>query len=236
MPDPAAPDGARLDRVFLIGLGIVAGFVDAFGFLRLHGLLTAHTTGNLVFLAIGLAQGDAHVIMKFLAVPIFVVGVGFSTAFITRVTRYGGRPLAYALALESVLLAVCILFGVVLPPAHGPDDLAACCVGTTAILAMAVQNTVMRLLLKQLPLTTAMTSNTTEAMIQWTHAMIGFGQRQSPEDVANLFGRARTMGITIAAFVTGGICGALSAIYLGYPGLAMPIGVLLALVAVTTAA
>ncbi len=66
--------------------------------------------------------------------------------------------------------------------------------------------------------------------------MFGYGQNQSPKDVASLFGRARTMGITIAAFVTGGVCGALSAIYLGYPGMAMPIGVLLALVAVATAA
>ena len=50
VPSPAhAPAFEHV--AFPIGLGFVAGFIDLFGFMAWYGLLAAHVTGNLIFLA-----------------------------------------------------------------------------------------------------------------------------------------------------------------------------------------
>ena len=61
---------------FPIGLGFVAGFIDIFGFMAWFGLLAAHVTGNLIFLAVDIARGDYSLVMKLLALPIFAASVG----------------------------------------------------------------------------------------------------------------------------------------------------------------
>jgi uncharacterized membrane protein YoaK (UPF0700 family) len=222
---PAAP-GIEGDRRFPIALAATAGFADAFGYLKLHGLLTAHVTGNLAFMAVGLAQGSPHIIMKFLALPLFMAGVGLATIMITWMGRHTGLTLAWSLLVEAGLFLVCLLAGRALPPCRSTDDLTGFCVGTILIITMATQNAIMRLPLKQLPSTTAMTTNVTEAMVQWTHWLIGFGRRLSPEDKQQLFGRAKTIGLTIGAFATGGVSGGLAAVRLGYDGLLGPIALL----------
>ena len=44
---------------FPVALGFVAGFVDIFGFMALFGLLPAHVTGNLIFIAVDIARRRA---------------------------------------------------------------------------------------------------------------------------------------------------------------------------------
>ena len=99
---PDAP-GVERDRVIPLALAVTAGFADAFGYLELHGLLTAHITGNLAFMAVGLAQGSPHVIMKFLAVPIFMVGVSLATVVLTWMGRHSRLILTWPLLLEAGL-------------------------------------------------------------------------------------------------------------------------------------
>jgi uncharacterized membrane protein YoaK (UPF0700 family) len=232
-PQPAEPEtpAAERGRLFPLCLALTAGFADAFGYLGLHGLLTAHVTGNLAFMAVGLAQGSPHIIMKFLALPLFMLGVGLATIFITKVSRHRHLALAASLAVEAALFGLCILAGSLLPPCRSPDDLTCFCAGTILIMAMATQNAVMRLPLQKLPSTTAMTTNVTEATVQWTHWMIGFGRRLSPEEKQALFGRAKTIALTVSAFAIGGVGGGVSADRLGYAGLLAPIGILLLLAA-----
>jgi uncharacterized membrane protein YoaK (UPF0700 family) len=219
---PAAEHGP----LFPLCLALTAGFADAFGYLGLHGLLTAHVTGNLAFMAVGIAQGSPHIIMKFLALPLFMIGVGLATLFITWVSQHRTLALAFSLILEAVLFALCILAGSLLPPCRSTDDLTCFCVGTILIMAMATQNAIMRLPLQKLPSTTAMTTNVTEATVQWTHWVMGFGRKLSPEDKRALFGRAKTIGITVSAFAIGGVAGGVSAARIGYAGLLAPIGIL----------
>jgi uncharacterized membrane protein YoaK (UPF0700 family) len=226
----SAPDEADRDLVFPLALAVTAGFADAFGYLRLHGLLTAHVTGNLAFMAVGLAQGTPHIIMKFLALPLFMVGVSLATIIITWMGRHGRHALAWSLLLEAALFLCCLLAGTALPPCRSTDDLTGFCVGTILIMTMATQNAIMRLPLKKLPSTTAMTTNVTEATVQWTHWLIGFGRKLSPEDRQKLYGRARTTALTVGAFAIGGIGGGLAAVEIGYPGLLVPIGILALLV------
>ena len=227
--EPEAEQG----RLFVVALALTAGFADFFGYLQLHGLLTAHVTGNLAFLAVGLARGSPHILMKFLAVPLFMPGVGLATIFITAVSRHSRLGLAWALLLELALFLLCLLVGVELPPCRFTDDPTGVCVGTILLITMATQNAIMRIALKKLPSTTAMTTNVTEAAVQLTHWLIGFGQGLSPDEREKLFGRARTTGLTIGAFAIGGIGGGLAALRLGYAGLIAPIIILSVLTART---
>jgi uncharacterized membrane protein YoaK (UPF0700 family) len=227
MPEggPFATDAQAIDHglLFPIALAATAGFSDAFGYLKLHGLLTAHVTGNLAFMAVGLARGNPHIIMKFLALPLFMAGVSLATVFITWAGRRSRFTLAWSLLLEACLLLLCLLAGATLPPCQATDDLTGCCVGTLLIMAMATQNAIMRLPLKKLPSTTAMTTNVTEATVQWTHWLLGFGRKLSPDDKRKLFGGAKRLGLTVGAFAVGGIVGGLAGVHVGYGGLAAPI-------------
>lgn len=232
MPD-TAPDAATATadqgRLFPLSLAGIAGFADAFGYLSLHGLLTAHITGNLAFMAVGLARGNPHVIMKFLALPLFIVGVSLSTIIITRVSSRRFPPLAFALLIEALLLACCLVTGASLPPCRSTDDVTGVAVGTILIMAMATQNAIMRQPLKNLPSTTAMTTNVTEATVRWTHWLTAFGRRLSAEDEQALFGRARIISMTVGAFAAGAIIGGISAAHIGYVSLLGPVVILLLL-------
>src|SRR5258706_3840950 len=65
--------GARLLPTVL---SIIAGSVDAIGFLGLGGLFTAHVTGNLVILAAHLVSGSGAPVVPMLSVPVFVAALG----------------------------------------------------------------------------------------------------------------------------------------------------------------
>src|SRR5260370_594066 len=58
-------------------LSVIAGSVDAIGFLGLGGLFTAHVTGNLVVLVAHLAIGGPPPVANILSVPLFVAALGF---------------------------------------------------------------------------------------------------------------------------------------------------------------
>jgi uncharacterized membrane protein YoaK (UPF0700 family) len=177
-------------------------------------------------MAVGLARGNPHIIMKFLALPLFMAGVSLATVFITWTDRRSRFTLAWSLLLEAGLLLLCLLAGATLPPCRSTDDLTGCCVGTILIMSMATQNAIMRLPLKKLPSTTAMTTNVTEATVQWTHWLLGFGRKLSPEDKQALFGGAKRLGLTVAAFAGGGVVGGVAGVQAGYGGLIAPIGIL----------
>lgn len=56
-------------------LSFNGGFVDTAGFLALHGLFTAHVTGNFVTLGAAIALGTSGILAKLLALPTFCVVV-----------------------------------------------------------------------------------------------------------------------------------------------------------------
>jgi uncharacterized membrane protein YoaK (UPF0700 family) len=233
-PSPLGVPEAERSRLFPIALALTAGFADAFGYLKLHGLLTAHITGNLAFMAVGLAQGNPHVIMKFLALPLFMVGVSLATRIITWIGHRSHRLLTWSLLLEAGLFLVVLLAGLALPPCRSTDDLTGFCVGTLLIVTMGTQNAIMRLLLKKLPSTTAMTNNVAEAVVQWTQWLMGFGRKPSSADKHELSERAKQVALTVSAFGAGAVAGALAATLLGYAGLVAP-SAILAMLALRTA-
>lgn len=213
---------------FPIGLGFVAGFIDIFGFMAWYGLLTAHVTGNLLFLAVNIAVGEYQLVMKLLALPIFAVSVALSGWFIALLREYGRHPFIPVILLQAGALGACLLAGLYLPSPRGPDDLAAVILGSVALFAMATQNTMMRIVLNNLPPTTVMTGNITYVVSETVRWMAGLGIDTSGGSAA-LARRAQTIGATLAAFTFGAIVGGVAQVHVGYMALLAPIAVLLAL-------
>src|ERR1700691_6515900 len=60
---------------FPLLLSLNAGYVDTAGFLALHGLFTAHVTGNFVTFGASLVLGTSGAVAKLLALPIFCLVV-----------------------------------------------------------------------------------------------------------------------------------------------------------------
>ncbi len=138
---PAAD--ARIEHIaFAIGLGFVAGFVDVFGFMSWFGLLTAHVTGNLIFMAYDIVRGHFEFIMKLAALPVFAAAAAASAWFIFTVTARGRQPFQAAIILEATVLGVCVVACLLLPVPRGPDDSTIMIVGPLAICVMALQSTI----------------------------------------------------------------------------------------------
>ena len=73
-------------------LSLVAGAVDAIGFLGIGGLFAAHVTGNLAVLAAHFVTGLFGQIAPLLAVPMFMAVVYLVTLGAGRLQRFGDGP------------------------------------------------------------------------------------------------------------------------------------------------
>lgn len=147
-------------------LSFVAGYVDTVGFVALFGLFTAHVTGNFVLIGAALAQpAHAGLIAKFLALPVFIVAVALSTAFV-RGREQGGRsalrPMLFA---QALLLAGFIAAALAATPIRDADAPLAVLAGLLGVGAMGVQNAAARLLFASLAPTTVMTGNVTQVVV-----------------------------------------------------------------------
>lgn len=220
----------RHGRGLRLGLAVCAGFADTFGYIQLHGLLTAHVTGNLAFMAAGIARGNPHILMKFLALPIFILWVGIAALVIGRLGRGARGGLLWGLGLEIGLLGLVGLATMLLPAQTSADSPAEIVIGTLLLAAMGAQNAVMRISLAKLPSTTAMTTNVSEATVRWVGARINPDRRLSGEERSALAQGAGRIAATVCAFGLGGVAGGLVALYVGGIGLLIPMAVLALLV------
>lgn len=214
---------------FPIGLGFVAGFVDVFGFMSWFGLLTAHVTGNLIFLAYDLVRGHYEFFMKLAAMPVFAAAVVASSWCIFTLAAHGRHPFPIAIILEAAILGACLIAGLLLPMPRGPDDPTVMVAGSLAFCAMGLQSTIMRVILNDLPPTTVITSNITQMLSEAVEMIGHFGEAKAPLGEAKASRRAKDIATTLTAFTAGAIAGGMAQVHFGYPGLLVPIVVLLGL-------
>ena len=100
------------------------------------------------------------------------------------------------------------------------------------LFAMALQNTIMRLILNNLPPTTIMTGNITHMVAEGVRWIAGFGPAMTAAETAALAHRARRTALALTAFTVGAIAGGLAHDHIGYIGLLAPVAALLALLPV----
>jgi uncharacterized membrane protein YoaK (UPF0700 family) len=215
---------------FVVGLGFVAGFIDVYGFTQLDGLLPAHVTGTLIFLAINLSHGQYHVILKLAALPIFCAGILGSAWFIGALGDRGRDPLLPSLLLQAALLLCGAFAAMVLPKAHGADAVANLVIGTCALLAMGLQNTIMRLILNNLPPTTVMTGNITHVLSDTVAYAFRFSSIRHTDEKVILERQAKRMLTTVLSFLAGALTAAFASGPLGDFALGVPTIAILCLI------
>jgi uncharacterized membrane protein YoaK (UPF0700 family) len=161
-------------------LSFIAGYVDTAGFLALHGLFTAHVTGNFVTLGAALVYGTSGAVGKLLALPVFCIVVAFVRVLGTWLTAQRRPELALLLGVQTALLAAGAGFALAFGPFADGDSASALLTGLTLVAAMAVQNGVHRLFLGTLPPATLMTGNTTQLVIDLVDWLRGAAADTTP--------------------------------------------------------
>src|SRR6266404_5895017 len=204
-------------------LSIIAGSVDAIGFLGLGGLFTAHVTGNLVILAAHLVSGSGAPVAPMLSVPVFVATLGLTRLLAGALERIGLASLRPLLLLQLLLLVGFLVLCASAGPRIDPDATEAILAGMLGVSAMAVQNALVQISLKGAPSTAVMTTNITRFMMDVGDVMLG----RKPVDVAEARDRAvRTLPV-IVGFAVGCGLGAACEAALGLRSLALPAGLAL---------
>jgi uncharacterized membrane protein YoaK (UPF0700 family) len=208
-------------------LSIIAGSVDAIGFLGLGGLFTAHVTGNLVILDAHLASGGNAPVAPMLSVPVFVTALGLTRLLTGTLERIGLASLRPLLLLQFLLLASFFVLCAAAGPQIDPDEPIAILAGMLGVSAMAVQNALGQISLKGAPSTAVMTTNITRFMMDVCDVMLG----RRPADVVKARDRAMRTLPAIVGFAVGCGLGAACEAAIGLLSLALPTGLSLLAVA-----
>ena len=201
-----------------IGLGFVAGYVDALGFVALFGLFTAHVTGNFVLIGAALAHSSGTILLKLLVFPAFVLAVALArliALWLERRERSAVRPL---LVLQLVLLVAFACAGWVAVPIDQPDSTWAIWAGVLGASAMGIQNAAARFAFPAMAPTTVMTGNVTQLVIDAVDLLRG-GAGDAIRQ------RATGLIVPMIGFAVGAIGGAFGYAYAGFVALLMHIGI-----------
>jgi uncharacterized membrane protein YoaK (UPF0700 family) len=192
-------------------LSFVAGYIDVITFVALFGLYVAQATGSFVVAGTQIVEHEgASVLIKILAIPVFLLGAIVTVLFCYWLARRGRSRLGWTLLFETLLLAafyVCALKSPMKDP-NGPFTLAA---SIFALAAMGVQSAMVRLLLRDVASTNVMTTNTSLLGIDAAEFLIAWNERRkSPrnsEAIAN-YRKARTSFYALLQIMLGFLAGA----------------------------
>ncbi|HEY0747192.1 MAG TPA: YoaK family protein [Steroidobacteraceae bacterium] len=188
-------------------LSVNGGYVDAAGYLALHGLFTTHVTGNFVTLAAAWVMGTGGALATLLALPLFCLVV-LCVRIISGMLIAKRLPaLRTVLGLKVALLAAGAVLAITCGPFENGDDVAAIMTGMALVAAMAIQNALHRIHFGSVPPTTIMTGNTIQVMIDLADLVRGV-----PTELrAAIRLRLSRMSSSIGGFAAG--CAAAALIY-----------------------
>lgn len=210
-----------MKKVSIIGalLSFNGGFVDTAGFIGLQGLFTAHVTGNFVTMAATVVFGTQGFLAKLLALPEFIVVVALARSLGAVLRAHEKPALPVLLGTKVLLLLAFFVLAVTLGPFPNSDAPSALLVGCAGVAAMAVQNAAHRVHFPNIPPSTLMTGNTTQAVLDGVDLLLGAHR----DDAANAWSRfVRTLN-GICFFALG--CAVAAGLYLlvGFWCLAIPV-------------
>ncbi|HEX3948423.1 MAG TPA: DUF1275 family protein [Steroidobacteraceae bacterium] len=188
-------------------LSVNGGYVDAAGYLALHGLFTTHVTGNFVTLGATLVMGTSGALAKVLALPMFCLVVMAVRLLSVALVAKNLPALRTILGLKVILLTLGAALAIIFGPFDSGDGWAALMTGMALVAAMAIQNAIHRIHMGSLPPTTIMTGNTIQIMIDLADLLRGVPG--SASEATRL--RLARMSAGVTAFAAG--CAAAALIY-----------------------
>lgn len=188
-------------------LSVNGGYVDAAGYLALHGLFTTHVTGNFVTLGATLVLGTSGALAKVLALPMFCLVVMAVRLLSVALMAKNLPALRTILGLKVALLTLGAALAIVFGPFDNGDGWAALLTGMSLVAAMAIQNAIHRIHMGALPPTTIMTGNTIQIMIDLADLLRGVPD--AGRDALRL--RLSRMSASVTAFAAG--CAAAALMY-----------------------
>jgi uncharacterized membrane protein YoaK (UPF0700 family) len=198
-------------------LSVISGATDIIGFLGLNGLFTAHITGNLVLLAARIIAKDPTIIANILSVPVFMFVLLLTSLTGRAIEQRRGSSLRPLLLLQLLFLLAFLSIGVTAGPWQDPDATLATAAGMCGVAAMAVQNALVQIALKDTPTTAVMTTNVTHMMVDLSMMLIGDGTESAKAKI-----RALQILPVVVGFVMGCGLGAASEATAGLWALVVP--------------
>jgi uncharacterized membrane protein YoaK (UPF0700 family) len=223
---------ARSYRTVPVVLGFVAGYVDGCTFVALFGLFVAQVTGSFVIAGAILVVREHGALIKMLAIPVFLFGAALATVVVSVARHAGWRASPFVLGLESLLLAGLLMTVLIVPDLKDPDQPAAIVAGLFGLCAMGVQSAFVRLLMRGVPSTSVMTTNTTQVAIDatelllarlWATRSAGFPTR---DDIGLARKRLAETVPIVLAFLAGTVAGAMACHGAGFVCLVLPVAML----------
>src|SRR5712675_261202 len=211
-------------------LSLIAGSVDVISFVGLGGLFAAHITGNLVMLAAHVVAGDEAPLALMISVPVFIIVLAMTRLLAGGLERLSVASLRPLLFLQFLLLAGFLALCIVGGPRLDPNGAKATLAGMLGVSAMAVQNALVQISLKSAPSTAVMTTNITRFVMDLGDVILA---RRSA-DVAKARDRAMRTWPAIVGFAIGCGAGAICEAAIGLRSLALPAGLALLAVAMST--
>jgi uncharacterized membrane protein YoaK (UPF0700 family) len=159
-------------------LSVIAGSTDIIGFLGLNGLFTTHITGNIVVLAAHIVAGDPTIFSYILSVPVFMLVLLLTRLVAGGLERAGVSTLPPLLLLQLLSLIAFLVLCVTAGPWTDANATLAIIAGMFGVTAMAMQNALVQISLRNTPTTAVMTTNVTHLMLDLGELLLGGDQAE----------------------------------------------------------
>lgn len=180
-------------------LAFNAGYVDTLGFLALHGLFTAHVTGNFVTIGASFVTGASGIATKLLALPTFCMTVIFCRLLGRLLTKRDLLDLRLLVGLQVGLLCAAAGTAILQLPFVDADQSGAMLTGLLLVAAMAIQNAVHRTHMAAEVPSTLMTGTTTQLLID----TVDLAFANDPIARSDQWRRLKRLGTGLGMFVLG---------------------------------
>lgn len=217
----AAPTDALSYRLIIV-LAFVAGYVDAFGFVALFGLFTAHVTANFVLASANAVGYGQDPLIKLCALPAFVVGVAMAKLVVIFHTRRGTNPERSIYVIEAICLCGLMMIGAAASPLRAVDAKATLVCGLLGAMAMGMQTAHGQLVLHGHAPTTLMTQNLTQAVINAIEAVFAQSSAARHQSTSRFWDTT----CPVLGFSVGALLGAISWVHASFFALLFPVALL----------
>jgi uncharacterized membrane protein YoaK (UPF0700 family) len=217
VPAPSVDDSLGLKLLPAV-LSMVAGSADDISFLGLHGLFVAHITGNLVTMAAHIVSGSPVGIAEAASVPVFVLVLVAVRLLAARLRSRARSTLVPLLALQLALLAGYLALSLFGSASIKPTGDLGSVAGMCGVSAMAVQNALVQLSLRDAPTTAVLTTDLTRFTMNLGDLLLD----RDPAQAKAARRSTAKLGRTIISFAAGATLGAALFKSAGLEAIALP--------------